>query len=93
MDHDAIPDAPVTDTVSTAAETSAETLAPGSVQHDGPSDSDAMTPDRVRSIAREVVDSALAEFQAAVPAAPVESTEETFQQPVRRPWTHRGGRS
>lgn len=87
MDTDAVPE-----TVGTAVETSAETLAPGSVEHDStPAQSDTVTRDDVRSIAREVVDSALAEFRNAVPAAPVDDAP-PFEQPVRKPWTHRGGK-
>lgn len=85
MDKDAVPE-----TVGTAVETSAETLAPGSVQHTETASGDSLSRDDVRSIAREVVDNALAEFQAAVPATVDDAPP--FEQPVRKPWTHRGGK-
>lgn len=86
----------VQETTAEATAQVAETLAPGSVtrddeteRNDPPSES-AMSADDIRSIVREELDKAMQDLKAVVPETPAPEPD-SFQQPVKVPWTHRGG--
>ncbi len=90
----------VKETVDEVKAQAAEAVAPGSVtrsddagsgESHSHSNSQGVSADDVRSIVKEEIDRAMAGLRTVVPQTPA-GEEETFSQPVRKPWTHRGGR-